>query len=194
MTTETPFMDIYSILKYLPHRYPFLLVDRVLECKVGESIRAIKNVTFNEPFFTGHFPERPVMPGVMILEALAQTAGILTYATLRKVPNAGTRFYFAGIDNCRFRRPVVPGDQLILTSRVERNMKGIWKLSTAALVGRCRSGVGGHDAVSGRGQRHATGSGTGSGLRDRPCRASTPGQSSLQRPSLPTTWRWVRSP
>ena len=135
MTTETPFMDIYSILKYLPHRYPFLLVDRVLECKVGESIRAIKNVTFNEPFFTGHFPERPVMPGVMILEALAQTAGILTYATLRKVPNPGTRFYFAGIDNCRFRRPVVPGDQLILTSRVERNMKGIWKLSTAALVG-----------------------------------------------------------
>jgi 3-hydroxyacyl-[acyl-carrier-protein] dehydratase len=128
-------MDIYSILKYLPHRYPFLLVDRVLECKVGESIRAIKNVTFNEPFFTGHFPERPVMPGVMILEALAQTAGILTYATLRKVPNPGTRFYFAGIDNCRFRRPVVPGDQLILTSRVERNMKGIWKLSTAALVG-----------------------------------------------------------
>jgi 3-hydroxyacyl-[acyl-carrier-protein] dehydratase len=128
-------MDIYSILKYLPHRYPFLLVDRVLECKVGESIRAIKNVTFNEPFFTGHFPERPVMPGVMILEALAQTAGILTYATLRKVPNPGTRFYFAGIDNCRFRRPVVPGDQLILTSRVERNMKGIWKLSTVALVG-----------------------------------------------------------
>jgi 3-hydroxyacyl-[acyl-carrier-protein] dehydratase len=127
-------MDIYSILKYLPHRYPFLLVDRVLECKVGESIRAIKNVSFNEPFFTGHFPERPVMPGVMILEALAQTAGILTYATLRKVPNPGTRFYFAGIDNCRFRRPVVPGDQLILTSRVERNMKGIWKLSTVALV------------------------------------------------------------
>jgi 3-hydroxyacyl-[acyl-carrier-protein] dehydratase len=135
MTTEKPFLDIYSILKYLPHRYPFLLVDRVLECKPGESVRAIKNVTFNEPFFTGHFPERPVMPGVMILEALAQTAGILTYATLRKVPNAGTRFYFAGIDNCRFRRPVVPGDQLILTSRVERNLKGIWKLSTSALVG-----------------------------------------------------------
>jgi len=109
-------------------------VDKVFQCKVGESIRAIKNVTFNEPFFTGHFPERPVMPGVMILEALAQTAGILTYATLRKVPNEGTRFYFAGIDNCRFRRPVVPGDQLILTARVVRNMKGIWKLSTSALV------------------------------------------------------------
>jgi 3-hydroxyacyl-[acyl-carrier-protein] dehydratase len=134
MTTERPFMDINSILRHLPHRYPFLLVDRVLECKLGESIRAIKNVTFNEPFFTGHFPHRPVMPGVMILEALAQTAGILTYATLRKVPDANTRFYFAGIDKCRFRKPVEPGDQLILTAKVERNMKGIWKLSTAALV------------------------------------------------------------
>ncbi len=136
MTTEAkPFLDIFAILKYLPHRYPFLLVDRVLECTPGESIRAIKNVTFNEPHFNGHFPERPVMPGVMILEALAQAAGILTYATLRKVPNQTTRFYFAGIDGCRFRRPVEPGDQLILTAKVERNMKGIWKLSTAAYVG-----------------------------------------------------------
>jgi 3-hydroxyacyl-[acyl-carrier-protein] dehydratase len=136
MTTENkPFLDIFAILKYLPHRYPFLLVDRVLECTPGETIRAIKNVTFNEPHFTGHFPERPVMPGVLILEALAQTAGILTYATLRKVPNANTRFYFAGIDGCRFRRPVEPGDQLILTAKVERNMKGIWKLSTVAYVG-----------------------------------------------------------
>jgi len=134
-TTDKPFLDIYAILKYLPHRYPFLLVDRVLECKSGESIRAVKNVTFNEPFFTGHFPERPVMPGVMILEALAQTAGILTYNTLGKVPNQNTRFYFAGIDGCRFRRPVEPGDQLILTAKVGRNMKGIWKLSTAAYVG-----------------------------------------------------------
>jgi 3-hydroxyacyl-[acyl-carrier-protein] dehydratase len=134
MTTDKPFLDIYSILKYLPHRYPFLLVDRVLECKAGESIRAVKNVTFNEPYFTGHFPERPVMPGVMILEALAQAAGILTYTTLRKVPNENTRFYFAGIDGCRFRRPVVPGDQLILTAAVSRNMKGIWKLTTAAYV------------------------------------------------------------
>ncbi|MEP7311878.1 MAG: 3-hydroxyacyl-ACP dehydratase FabZ [Pseudomonadota bacterium] len=128
-------MDINSILKYLPHRYPFLLVDRVLECKRGESIRAIKNVTFNEPFFTGHFPHRPVMPGVMILEALAQAAGILTYATLNRVPNNDTRFYFAGLDKVRFRRPVEPGDQLLLTARVERNMKGIWKLSTTAFVG-----------------------------------------------------------
>ena len=106
MTTEQPFLDIYAILKRLPHRYPFLMVDRVLECTPGESIRAIKNVTVNEPFFTGHFPDRPVMPGVMILEALAQVAGVLAYATLRKVPNANTRFYFAGIDGCRFRRPV----------------------------------------------------------------------------------------
>lgn len=135
MTTEKPYLDIYAILKRLPHRYPFLLVDRVLECRPGESIRAIKNVTVNEPFFTGHFPERPVMPGVMILEALAQTAGILTYATLGKVPNENTRFYFAGIDGCRFRRPVEPGDQLILTAQVARNMKGIWKLTTAAYVG-----------------------------------------------------------
>ena len=135
MTTEKPFLDIFAILKYLPHRYPFLLVDRVLECVPGESIRALKNVTFNEPHFTGHFPERPVMPGVMILEALAQAAGILTYATLRKVPNANTRFYFAGIDGCRFRRPVEPGDQLVLTAKIERNMKGLWKLSTAAFVG-----------------------------------------------------------
>lgn len=135
MTTDKPFLDIFGILKYLPHRYPFLLVDRVLECKAGESIRAIKNVTFNEPHFTGHFPERPVMPGVMILEALAQAAGILTYATLRRVPNEKTRFYFAGIDGCRFRRPVEPGDQLVLTAKVERNIKGIWKLSTVAYVG-----------------------------------------------------------
>jgi len=135
MTTEKPYLDIYAILKRLPHRYPILLVDRVLECRPGESIRALKNVTVNEPFFTGHFPERPVMPGVMVLEALAQTAGILTYATLGKVPNENTRFYFAGIDGCRFRRPVEPGDQLILTAQVARNMKGIWKLTTVAYVG-----------------------------------------------------------
>ncbi len=135
MTTDKPFLDIQAILKYLPHRYPFLLVDQVLEFKAGETIRALKNVTFNEPHFTGHFPERPVMPGVLILEALAQAAGILVFGTLRKVPNVNTRFYFAGIDNCRFRRPVVPGDQLVLTAKVERNMKGIWRLSTAAYVG-----------------------------------------------------------
>jgi 3-hydroxyacyl-[acyl-carrier-protein] dehydratase len=135
MSTEKPFLDIYAILGRLPHRYPFLLVDRVLACTPGESIRAIKNVTVNEPFFTGHFPERPVMPGVMVLEALAQVAGILTYTTLKRIPNANTRFYFAGIDGCRFRRPVEPGDQLILTAQVVKNMRGIWKLTTAAHVG-----------------------------------------------------------
>jgi 3-hydroxyacyl-[acyl-carrier-protein] dehydratase len=133
--TDKPFLDIYAILPRLPHRYPFLMVDRVLECTPGESIRALKNVTVNEPFFTGHFPERPVMPGVMVLEALAQAAGILTYTTLKRIPNANTRFYFAGIDACRFRRPVEPGDQLILTAKVARSMKGIWKLTTAAYVG-----------------------------------------------------------
>lgn len=132
---EKPYLDVYAILKRLPHRYPFLMLDRVLECVPGERIRAIKNVTVNEPYFTGHFPGRPVMPGVMILEALAQAAGILAFATMGKVPNENTRFYFAGIDGCRFRRPVEPGDQLILTASIIRNMKGIWKMSTAAHVG-----------------------------------------------------------
>lgn len=135
MSTETPFLDIHAILKRLPHRYPFLMVDRVLQLVPGESIRAIKNVTFNEPFFTGHFPERPVMPGVMINEALAQACGILAYTTLRKIPNENTRFYFAGIDGCRFRRPVEPGDQLVLEAKVARSMKGIWKFECVARVG-----------------------------------------------------------
>ena len=128
-------MDIHEVLRHLPHRYPFLLVDKVLDYQVNDYLVALKNVTFNEPFFTGHFPGRPVMPGVMVLEALAQTAGILTYTTLGRVPNEKTRFYFAGIDGCRFRRPVEPGDSLILTAKVGRNMKGIWKLQTAAYVG-----------------------------------------------------------
>ncbi|MFT3905496.1 MAG: 3-hydroxyacyl-ACP dehydratase FabZ [Steroidobacteraceae bacterium] len=128
-------MDINDILKRLPHRYPFLLVDRVLECTPGASIKALKNVTYNEPFFPGHFPHRPVMPGVIIIEALAQTAGILAFQTAGVVPDENTRFYFAGIDKARFRRPVEPGDQLILTARVERTMRGIWRLSTAAYVG-----------------------------------------------------------
>jgi 3-hydroxyacyl-[acyl-carrier-protein] dehydratase len=128
-------MDIAAILKQLPHRYPFLLVDRVLECTAGQSIRAIKNVTYNEPFFPGHFPGRPVMPGVMILEALAQAAGILAFVTVGVIPDENTRFYFVGIDKARFRRPVQPGDQLILTAQLERSLKGIWKFSTAALVG-----------------------------------------------------------
>jgi 3-hydroxyacyl-[acyl-carrier-protein] dehydratase len=128
-------MDIVEILRRLPHRYPFLLVDRVLDCTPGGSIRALKNVTYNEPYFPGHFPHRPVMPGVMIIEALAQTAGILVFATIGTVPDETTKFYFVGIDKARFRRPVEPGDQLILTAKVERSLRGIWKLSTSAWVG-----------------------------------------------------------
>jgi 3-hydroxyacyl-[acyl-carrier-protein] dehydratase len=133
--TEPVSLDIMGIRRLLPHRYPFLLVDRVLECRKGESIRAIKNVTVNEPFFTGHFPHRPVMPGVMIIEALAQAAGILAFITADVVPDESTQFYFVGIDEARFRKPVQPGDQLILTAKLERQMRGIWKFSTVAYVG-----------------------------------------------------------
>jgi 3-hydroxyacyl-[acyl-carrier-protein] dehydratase len=126
--------DIGAVLEWLPHRYPMLLVDRVLELHEGKSIKALKNVTYNEPYFPGHFPHRPVMPGVIIIEALAQTAGMLAFATARIKPNASTRFYFVGIDKARFRRPVEPGDQLILTATFERALKGIWRLSTAAHV------------------------------------------------------------
>ena len=132
--TEALQLDMQAILERLPHRYPFLLVDRVLECRPGESIRALKNVTYNEPFFPGHFPGRPVMPGVMIIEALAQAAGILCFVTADVIPDHTTRFYFVGIDKARFRRPVVPGDQLLLTARLERSLRGIWRFSTVALV------------------------------------------------------------
>ena len=133
--TESISLDIMGVRRLLPHRYPFLLVDRVLECRKGESIRAIKNVTTNEPFFPGHFPHRPVMPGVMIIEALAQAAGILAFITADVVPDEATQFYFVGIDEARFRKPVQPGDQLILTAKLERQMRGIWKFSTVAYVG-----------------------------------------------------------
>jgi 3-hydroxyacyl-[acyl-carrier-protein] dehydratase len=133
--TEGIQLDIQAILEHLPHRYPFLLVDRVLECVPGERIRALKNVTINEPFFQGHFPGHPVMPGVLIVEALAQAAGILCFVTANVTPDPSTRFYFVGIDKARFRRPVVPGDQVLLTAQVERSLKGIWRFTTAALVG-----------------------------------------------------------
>jgi len=133
--TESIQLDITAILRQLPHRYPFLLVDRVLDVRKGETIRALKNVTYNEPFFTGHFPHRPVMPGVMIIEALAQAAGILAFVTAGVIPDENTRFYFVGIDKARFRRVVEPGDQLILTAKLERAIRGIWKFSTVALVG-----------------------------------------------------------
>ncbi len=133
--TDANQLDIQEVLRRLPHRYPFLLVDRVLEWHPGESIRALKNVTVNEPFFMGHFPERPVMPGVIIIEALAQAAGVLLFLTADAVPDKSMRFYFAGIDKARFRKPVLPGDQLILTAQLERNMRGIWRVTTAAYVG-----------------------------------------------------------
>lgn len=127
-------MDIHEVMRRLPHRYPFLLVDRVLECHAGKHIRAIKNVTINEPFFPGHFPHRPVLPGVITLEALAQTAGILAFVTAGVYPDENRQLYFVGIDKARFRRPVEPGDQLILKARLERSLRGIWKFSTVAEV------------------------------------------------------------
>jgi 3-hydroxyacyl-[acyl-carrier-protein] dehydratase len=132
--TEPFKMDIEQIMRQLPHRYPFLLVDRVLACVPGEYLHALKNVTFNEPFFPGHFPHRPVMPGVMIIEALAQACGILAFKTVRVVPNTQSRFYFVAIDNARFRKPVVPGDQLLLKVALKRAFKGIWKFHGLAEV------------------------------------------------------------
>lgn len=127
-------MDIHYILKQLPHRYPFLLVDRVLELKKGESLVAIKNVTINEPFFPGHFPNRPVMPGVMILEALAQATGLLAFETAGATPEDNMLYYFVGIDSARFRKPVEPGDQLRLEVKLLRHSRGIWKFEAYAKV------------------------------------------------------------
>jgi 3-hydroxyacyl-[acyl-carrier-protein] dehydratase len=125
---------VRAVLAQLPHRYPFLLVDRVIECVPGKRIEAIKNVSVNEPFFPGHFPGNPVMPGVIILEALAQAAGILAFKTAGVVPDENSRFYFVGIDKARFRRPVVPGDRLVLKATLERAIRGIWKFETVAEV------------------------------------------------------------
>ena len=127
-------MDIQGILKQLPHRYPFLLVDRVQELERNTRIRAIKNVTFNEPFFTGHFPGRPVMPCVLILEALAQAAGLLAFDAMGQVPDENNIYYFVGIDSARFKRPVVPGDQLVLEITIDRVRGGIWKFKGVASV------------------------------------------------------------
>ena len=127
-------LDIYEILQHLPHRYPFLLIDRVLDFEVGKSIHAYKNVTINEPFFVGHFPHHPVMPGVLIMEALAQAAGILSFKTMGVKPDEHSVFYFVGIDNARFKRPVMPGDQLHLHVEVIRQIRGIWKYKVEARV------------------------------------------------------------
>ena len=128
-------MDIHEILKRLPHRYPFLLVDRVLELEKGKRILALKNVTMNEPYFVGHFPHRPVMPGVMMLEALAQAAAILAFDNIDVRPDDKTVFYFAGIDGARFKRPVEPGDQLMLHAKLDRLKAGIVKFNAKAFVG-----------------------------------------------------------
>jgi len=127
-------LDIYEVLKHLPHRYPLLLIDRVIECKVGESLTGIKNVSYNEPYFQGHFPNRPVMPGVLILEALAQATGILAFRTNNKRPEEGSLYYLVGIDDARFKQPVEPGDQLILKVDVIKSKRGVWKFNGEASV------------------------------------------------------------
>ena len=128
-------MEITEIMRHLPHRYPFLLIDRVVELVPGERVVALKNVTMNEPHFPGHFPHHPVMPGVLIIEALAQAAGLLAFKTSDKPVTENSVVYFVGIDNARFKRPVVPGDQLRLEARITKQMRGIWKFESRALVG-----------------------------------------------------------
>ncbi len=128
-------MDIHKILKQLPHRYPFLLVDRVVALDKGKTIKALKNVTINEPFFEGHFPHRPVMPGVLMLEALAQAAALLAFDALDTAPTDQMVYYFAGIDGARFKRPVEPGDQLMLNVEMLRMKAGIFKFKASATVG-----------------------------------------------------------
>jgi 3-hydroxyacyl-[acyl-carrier-protein] dehydratase len=127
-------MDIHQILKQLPHRFPFLLVDRVLELEPGKRIKALKNVTMNEPFFEGHFPHRPVMPGVLMLEAMAQAAALLAFEVVGSVPDEKSVYYFAGIDAARFKRPVEPGDQLIMDVTLERMKAGIFKFKGVCTV------------------------------------------------------------
>ena len=127
-------MDVHEVLAHLPQRFPFLMVDRVLECEPGKRIVALKNVSVNEPFFPGHFPHRPVMPGVLILEAMAQAAGILVFKTMNAVPDESSVYYYAGIDNARFKKPVVPGDQLVVEVTITASKRGIWKFGCSARV------------------------------------------------------------
>lgn len=127
-------LDIHEILNHLPHRYPFVLIDRVTDLKLNEEITAIKNVTINEPFFPGHFPYHPVMPGVLIIEAMAQAAAVLSFKTMNVLPSEDSVYYFAGIDNVRFKKPVSPGDQLFLNVKIDRVLKGIWKYKAQAKV------------------------------------------------------------
>lgn len=131
----TPLMDIQEIMQLIPHRYPFLLVDKVLTLDPGKKITAIKNITVNEPFFNGHFPGQPVMPGVLMIEALAQAGGLLAYKSTNTRFSDGIMYYFAGIDNARFRRIVVPGDQLRLEVSLVKSKREIWMLEGKAYVG-----------------------------------------------------------
>ena len=132
--SNAPDMDVYEVMKHLPHRYPFLLIDRVLECVPGQSVVAIKNVTINEPYFPGHFPQRPVMPGVMIMEAMAQASGMLAYRTDPTLEEPGSLYFFVGMDKVRFKRQVEPGDQLRFEVDLVRTKRSIWMFSGKALV------------------------------------------------------------
>ena len=127
-------IDINEIKQYIPHRYPFLLVDRITELEIGKRVVGLKNVTVNEPFFPGHFPHTPVMPGVLIIEAMAQTAAVLAFKTDGSVPDDDSTVYFASVDNVRFNRPVVPGDQLVMEAEIVRKMRNIWKFKAVARV------------------------------------------------------------
>jgi len=127
-------LDINEILAHLPHRYPFLLIDRVTECEPGKRLLGYKNVTYNEPYFTGHFPQRPIMPGVLIIEALAQATGVLAFRTARERPEADSLYYLVGVDQVRFKRPVGPGDQLWLEIEVLKTVRGVWKFNGTAMV------------------------------------------------------------
>src|SRR5262245_34459341 len=127
-------MDIKEVLQYLPHRYPFLLIDRVIDCEPGKRIVALKNVTINEPFFVGHFPHHPIMPGVMIIEALAQAAALLSFRTMAHKADRRLIYYFVGIDEARFKRPVVPGDVLMLDVTLKRQVRSLWKFAGVARV------------------------------------------------------------
>ena len=127
-------MDVNEIRNYLPHRYPFLLVDRVVELNLGESIVAYKNLTINEPYFDGHFPDKPVFPGVLLVEAMAQAAGILGFRTMSKTPADGSIYYFVGADKLRFKRPCVPGDQVMLRASIVSDRRGVWKFDVSSDV------------------------------------------------------------
>ncbi|HEY9102103.1 MAG TPA: 3-hydroxyacyl-ACP dehydratase FabZ [Chitinimonas sp.] len=137
MTQALEKMDIQGILEHLPHRFPFLLIDRITEIEPGKRIVALKNVSYNEPFFVGHFPKYPVMPGVLIIEAMAQAAGVLSFKTTGEKPKDGYLYLFAGIDNARFKSQVVPGDQMLIEVTIERQVRNIYKYKAVARVGEC---------------------------------------------------------